>query len=374
MLPQFSKRVLFLFFRADVVLCFYCHTQDKLGNLKDQANKDQVYISKGFSNWKNALGSFRGHQSSSCHKAASCYHLVSPNCADVGELLDKEVNQQRQVKRKYLLDVIRCLRYLGRQGISLQGHDGNDNFTQLLLLLGSKDSNITDHISGKVGNKYSYPDAQNELLNLMGTEVLRIKLEVIRDRRFYSIIADEGTDISNSEQLSFCVRSVDDKLNVDEDFLGFYEINNIRSETIVNAIKDILRRCSLSLSDCRGQTYDRASNMMGKKSGVATVILQEQPKAIKLHCLGHSLSLSVKSLTSECPILRDSMGTAGEICILVKYSPKREKMLGNLSKNIEGTLENEKARKLDKLSTTRWTVRVNCFRKIIENYDPLMSL
>ena len=93
-------------------------------------------------------------------------------------------------------------------------------------------------------------DAQNELLNLVGTEVLRIKLEVIRDRRFYSIIADEGTNISNFEQLSFCVRSVDDKLNVDEDFLGFYEINNIRSETIVNAIKDILLRCSLSLSDC----------------------------------------------------------------------------------------------------------------------------
>ena len=156
MLPQFSKRVLFLFFRADVVLCFYCHTQDKLGNLKGQANKDQAYISKGFSNWKNSLGSFRGHQSLSCHKAASCYHLVSPNCADVGELLDKQVNQQRQVERKYLLDVIRCLCYLGRQGIPLQGHNGNNNFTQLLLLLlGSKDSNITDHISRKVANKYS---------------------------------------------------------------------------------------------------------------------------------------------------------------------------------------------------------------------------
>ena len=70
------------------------------------------------------------------------------------------------------------------RGIPLQGHDGNDNFTQLLPLLGSKDSNITHHISGKVGNKYSHHDAQNELLNLMGTEVLRIELEVIRDHRF----------------------------------------------------------------------------------------------------------------------------------------------------------------------------------------------
>jgi len=73
----------------------------------------------------------------------------------------------------------------------------------------------------------------------MGAEVLRKRLDVIRDCRFYSMIADEGTDVSNTEQLSFCVRSVDEDLNVDEDFLGFYEIDNIRSETIGNAIKDI---------------------------------------------------------------------------------------------------------------------------------------
>ena len=36
---------------------------------------------------------------------------------------------------------------------------------------------------------------------------------------------------------------------------------------LTNAIKDILLRCSLSLDDCRGQTYDGASNMMGKHTG-----------------------------------------------------------------------------------------------------------
>ena len=117
-------------FRADVVLCFYCHTQEKLGNLKDQANKEPAFISKGYSNWKNALDSFRAHQKSSCHRAASSYHLVTPSCPDVGELLDNQYNEHKKIERKYLLDVIRCLRYLGRQGIPLQGKNGNDNFTQ----------------------------------------------------------------------------------------------------------------------------------------------------------------------------------------------------------------------------------------------------
>ena len=44
---------------------------------------------------------------------------------------------------------------------------------------------------------------------------------------------------------------MEDDLNVDEDFLGFYEMDNIKSETFVRAIRDILMRCSLSLDDCR---------------------------------------------------------------------------------------------------------------------------
>ena len=56
-----------------------------------------------------------------------------------------------------------------------------------------------DHLDGKVGNKYNNHDVQNELLNKMGAQVLQEKLATIRDRNFFSIMADEGTDISNLE-------------------------------------------------------------------------------------------------------------------------------------------------------------------------------
>ena len=39
----------------------------------------------------------------------------------------------REKERKYLLDVIMCLRYLARQGIDLQGNENNDNFAQLMM-------------------------------------------------------------------------------------------------------------------------------------------------------------------------------------------------------------------------------------------------
>ena len=76
--------------------------------------------------------------------------------------------------------------------------------------------------------------------------------------------------------------------------------------------------------------------MMEKHSGVSTKISEGQPNTAATHCQGYSLSLVVKSFTKEFIILRDIMGTVGEIWVLVKYSPKRENMLGKLTENVEG--------------------------------------
>ena len=349
--------------------------QDRKGNLRDQRNKEYAYISTGFSSWKKAPQCFLDHQKSGCHRAAMTHQLTVPKCHDVGEMIDSKITEQRLIERKYLLQVIRCLRYLGRQGIALQGHDDNDNLTQLLKLIGINDENVSNHLEGKIGNKYTHSDVQNELLNIMATLTLQEKLKDIDERRFFSMIADEGTDISNKEQLSFCLRTVNDDLEAFEDFIGFHQLENIKSNTIVRVIKDILLRLNLSLDDCRGQTYDGASNMMGRKSGVSTQILAEQPKAVEIHCEGHSLSLSVKSLTSECDILKDTLSTVKEICVLVKYSPKRENLLGNIHESIEACGEDfEPMKKLTKLSTTRWTVRAECMKRILINYETLMLL
>ena len=151
----------------------------------------------------------------------------------------------------------------------------------------------------------------------MASQICRSKLANILKCQFFSMTLNEYMDVNNVEQLSFCLRTVDEKLNVREYFLGFYELDNIRSSTIVNAVKDILHRFNLNLEDCRGQAYDGASNMLRQYSGVVNQILAEEPKAVVTHCHGHSLSLSVKSLTSNCDILKDTMSTAGEICILV---------------------------------------------------------
>ena len=56
--------------------------------------------------------------------------------------MDNQQPKKRATEPKHFFEVIRCLRYLGRQGRALQDHDGNDNFTQLLRLLSTNENKI----------------------------------------------------------------------------------------------------------------------------------------------------------------------------------------------------------------------------------------
>ncbi len=53
----------------DAAFCFICIKADKAGKLKS-GTKDQAFIRRGFTNWKDGPESFRRHEESKCHKEA----------------------------------------------------------------------------------------------------------------------------------------------------------------------------------------------------------------------------------------------------------------------------------------------------------------
>ena len=112
-----------------------------------------------------------------------------------------------------------------------------------------------------------------------------VVLDLIRRAPIYTLSVYETRDVSGLEQLTLTVRWVSDQYEVHEDFIGMYECEKADAETITKVIKDILIRCNFPMISLRGQTYDGASALQGKISGVATKILQENPKVLSIHCL-----------------------------------------------------------------------------------------
>ena len=182
---------------------------------------------------------------------------------------------------------------------------------------------------------YLSGDISNEMIGLLGRNVLMDFLADIRIAKWYALIADEATDVSNKEQLCVTIRWVDNECKIFEDFIEL--INVPDAETITDLLTDSMIRHQLPLSNCRGQAYDSAANMSGHISGVAARIRK------RTSCFVCALDL------------------VQELGVFISFSPKRSSLLECLKSQICA-------------DTTRWTVRTNAIQAVVANYEILLKL
>ena len=110
--------------------------------------------------------------------------------------------------------------------------------------------------------------------------------------------------------------------------------------TQTTVAKDTFVRMNLPLSKLRGQCYKGASTMRGARSGVATRICEEEPRAVYTHCYGHSINLAASDAVKESKLMRDALDTIYEITKLIKYSPRREAIFFNLKQESDTSTGN----------------------------------
>ena len=135
------------------------------------------------------------------------YEKTIPKCKDVGVMFNSDTEKKRETERKYFTKVIETVQELGRQGIPLQGDDGNENFSRILLLQGKDDPQVFKRVRKNTDPKlkrYTHNQYQNEFIDIVAKHVLRLRLREIHQSMFSGLMADECTDFSNKEQVSIC--------------------------------------------------------------------------------------------------------------------------------------------------------------------------
>ena len=109
----------------DTVFCYLCvkaYRENKL----TRGTIDPSFISRGFSNWKDASVKLKAHECSNCHKEAVQKVLTLPRTTqDVGEALSSIHKQDKQQRRQVFLKILSNVRFLARQTLPLRG-DGNE--------------------------------------------------------------------------------------------------------------------------------------------------------------------------------------------------------------------------------------------------------
>ena len=115
----------------------------------------------------------------------------------------------------------------------------------------------------------------------------------------------------------------------------------------------------------RGQAYDGASVMQGKRNGVATRIRQDVLQALPVHCLAHSLNLRLQEdrfLCSEMPWI-PFMTSLSSLIIHLSAKLLSEKLHDHSGSCIG----------LKPLCPTRWTVRAEAIDVVIKQYTIIIE-
>ena len=348
--------------------CLYCRFAEKRNMLTFSKMGEKAFTEIGFQNWKKAVEKFKLHEASHVHREALSKWMSRGN-QTIAAQLNSQLQEAQKCRRQGLLAEIEAVRYLARQGIAFRNHNECEgNLHQLLLLLSKFTGDVKSWIHE---NRFTCHQSVSELITLAGHSVLRKLLFKMKDcvgPAWFSIIADEATDVASHEQMSIVIRWVSDTYDIHEDPIGLFKVPNTTAETLFTIIKDVLIRCNLPLSLCRGQAYDGAANMQGKRKGVATRIRNEQPAAVPVHCFAHCLNLCLQDASRKLVYLRDALDTVREISNLIRYSPKRLDLFSTkLQCSEEGGVS------LKPLCPTRWTARTGAIDAILKDYDLLLE-
>ncbi|XP_052788478.1 52 kDa repressor of the inhibitor of the protein kinase-like [Mya arenaria] len=286
------------------------------------------------------------------------------------------VENNRHVLHKIIEIIVLC----AKQNIPLRGHtEETSNFYAILTAFAQNDEILSEHIaSAQYNAKYTSPDIQNELNDSCAEQVKERILSDCRNCPYFAIIVDEATDKSTKEQLSFCVRFVDNKGTVREEFLGFVLCASVKEIELCTNIMSFLQEADLDVLKVRAQCYDGASNMSGKYRGVQALVRERSPHANYAHCKAHCLNLALVH-SSNIPCVRTMMSTVQDISFLFDYSAKRlAAFVDELSRDATNKEEMEQRTKLRTLCETRWSSRAdalatfrNAFPVVVHSLETL---
>ena len=353
------------------VFCFVC----KLFSINSASNSSSL-ATTGFDSWDH-IGRLNDHERSVQHRESlSKYAIRLAKHETIDRCIIDSYARENSYWKEVLRRVVSVVTFLVTRGLALRGSnevfgsEHNGNYLGCLELLSEYDPFLAQHIE-KYGNRgrgnpsYLSSTICEEFVLLMAEEVRQVIINEIASAKYYSFSVDSTPDISHTDQLTFTVRYVHDAGIPTERFLKFEEIHSHTGLNLFNTLIDILKDFRLDLKDCRGQSYDNASNMSGKYSGVQARVLEENNKASYIPCMAHSLNLSGVSAAESCVNAVSFFGFVEKLYAFFSASTHRWNLLRTVLSAVNAV---ERSLLPKRLCETRWSSRSDALKSLSQHY------
>lgn len=354
------------------VYCFMC----KLFS----SHFNSPFVSKGFDKWKKCE-KLSEHENSIDHRNSFTKWLLRSNSNHLinKEMLEQLISSEVKYWNDVVIRVISVIKFLTSRGLSLRGDNevfgvtNNGNFLGILELISEFDPFLKSHIErysnkGKGHHSYLSKTICNEIIILLQNNVINFILAQIKEAKYFSVIMDSTPDQSKVDQMAIVIRYCT-LTSVHERLVQLSPIKSHTGESIFVLLEEFFEKAGLNIVNCRGQSYDNASNMSGKYKGLQAHVKNKCNLAVYIPCTAHSPNL-VGVHSVDCCI--EAVSFFGFIQCLFNFfsgSTHRWDILTNtLDKNVKGCLL-----VLKSLSQTRWSCHSDSCQALTHNYIQIIK-
>ena len=279
-------------------------------------------------------------------------------------------NENVLSNKKIILAIIDVIKLCGRLGIVLRGHRDASKYHpenghaltsagigMVTSAIRNGDNVLENHLKPCSKRETDLlATTQNDLLKCCHQIITKALLKELKASKIFALILYEASDISNKEQLPFCLRFVDSNNDKRDEFLKCIHCDEgVAGRDLFEGVTNTLSEFGLDLMNCKGEGYDEAGGMEGKVTSLSGIALQSNKLALYRHCHSHRLNLAVNSLTRIIGFRNVIDATKG-ILFFLNLSPKRQE---HLEKLIQGNSVEVTKKKLLDVCRTRWLERID---------------
>ncbi|XP_077292326.1 zinc finger MYM-type protein 1-like [Arctopsyche grandis] len=336
------------------------------------ADKKKIYYNsswvKGIQDWRGLSKKISILEKSQVHTKSCCTYDLWKNSETMDEYISSELKSRVNYWRQVIHRIINVILTLAKCNLAFR------KFLSLIKLLATYDplleSLITKHKAGFV--TYLSAKIQNEIIQLISTQIENEIFKEINISPFYSIIIDGTQDLSKIEQVSVVFRYIvvqKDEIQrpidveIKESFVGFFNVKNRSADGLKKIILDLLTSKGLDIAKCRGQGYDGARVMSGAYNGLQKKITELEPNAHYVHCAAHNLNLVIKDTVSDVPKASYFFDVVEQIYKFFAVSINRWKVFK----------ENSPSVTLKRLNPTRWSSRLDSINALRYSYTDVLK-